>query len=521
MPLSLRRPLLHATLLAVVCVVWGACLAGPATAAPAPELRSLGAGGWCWFADPRGVHHRGRYSRTYVGWLDREGDVKIASYDHTSKVRTTVVLHWRLGQDDHNNPSLHVRPDGRVMVFYSEHNGPKMYYRTSRNPEDVTSWGGERSMPTNTRKESTGSVRGNNYPNPIWLPAERRLWLFWRGGSTWPTFASTVNGGGTWTRARDLIRSPHHRPYLKAAVSNNDRIHFAFTRGHPSRGNREIYYVRYKGGSFYRANGRRIGSMSSLPLELNEVDKVHGATRETTWIHDVAADSSGRPIVVYASFASPRKHYYWYARWTGAKWVRYRFAAAGGTIADNGAEPWYSGGITLDHENPSVVYLSREVSGMHEVETWRTSNGGSRWTRTPVTSGSSVENVRPISPRGLRAFDTDMSVLFMRGNYRHYVDYETDITTRLLNGGNLPPASEAKAAARTGSAPGVVRFDGSPASDPDGRIVDFAWNFGDGTGDRGRVPTHRYSRPGRYFPRLTVTDDNGDKDVFVEEVVVR
>ena len=522
MPLSLRRTLVHAVLLtAVGCAICGACLAVPAAAALPPELRSLGAGGWTWFADPRGVYHRGRHSRTYVGWLDREGDIKIASYDHTSKLRTTAVLHWGLGVDDHNNPALTVRPDGRIVVFYSEHNGAKMYHRTSRNPEDVTSWGRERSIPTNTRKESTGSVRGNTYPNPVWLAAERRLWLLWRGGSSWPTFASTGDGGRTWTRARDLIRSPHHRPYLKAASNNKDLVHFAFTKGHPSRGNTNIYYARYKRGSFYRANGRRIGSMSSLPLELNEVDKVHAGGREKTWIHDVAADASGRPILVYASFASSRRHYYWYARWTGGRWVRHRFVAAGGTIADNGAEPWYSGGVTIDQENPSVVYLSREVKGMHEVETWRTPNGGSRWTRAPVTSGSSVENVRPVSPRGLRNFGTDMSVLFMRGNYRHYIDYETNITTWLLNGGNLPPASEAKPATRVASAPEAVRFDGSPASDPDGRIVDFAWDFGDGSGDRGRALTHRYNRPGHYFPKLTVTDDNGDKDVFVEEVAIR
>ncbi len=30
-----------------------------------------------------------------------------------------------------------------------------------------------------------------------------------------------------------MIRSPHHRPYLKAASNNKDKIHFAFTKGHP------------------------------------------------------------------------------------------------------------------------------------------------------------------------------------------------------------------------------------------------------------------------------------------------
>ena len=435
-------------------------------------------------------------------------------------MRITALLHRRLGVDDHNNPSLHVRPDGRLIVFYAEHNGPKLYYRISRNPESVTSWGPEQWIPTNTRKESTGSVRGNNYPNPVWLASERRLWLFWRGGSTWPTFAASSDGGRSWTRARNMIRSPHQRPYLKVATDGREKIHFAFTQGHPARGNTDIYYARYKRGNFYRANGSRIGGLSTLPLELNEVDRVRSG-RSRTWIHDVAADSSGHPILVYASFPSQGEHHYNYARWTGTRWVRYHFLDSGGPIDDSGDEPWYSGGMTLDQENPSVVYLSREVNGTHEVEMWRTTDGGRSWRRSPVTANSSVENVRPVSPRGLTAFGTDMSVLWMRGDYRSYIDYETNIVTRLLNGGNLPPTSEARTATRSPAAGGVVRFDGSPASDPDGRIVDYSWDFGDRTGDRVKAPAHRYARPGRYFPKLTVTDDSGDQDVFVQEVVVR
>jgi hypothetical protein len=49
-------------------------------------------------------------------------------------------------------------------------------------------------------------------------------------------------------------------------------------------------------------------------------------------------------------------------------------------------------------------YLSKLVVGEYEVETWRTPNGGSTSQRQSVTAGSSLRNVRPISPRGPRSF---------------------------------------------------------------------------------------------------------------------
>jgi len=500
---------LVALALVAVAVVF---LARPAEAAPQP--RSLGGGGWCWFGDPRGVHHKGTYNHTYIGWIDREGDIKVASYDHNTRVRTTAVLRRRLEVNDHANPSLHFRPDGRLMAFYSRHGGRNMYYRVSVRPEDITSWGRERTIPTNTPGR-----RGYTYPNPIQLRGEsNRLWLFWRGGNFQPSFSRSADGGRTWATALTLIQSPSGRPYIKFASNNRDAIHFAFTQGHPGSVKSKIYHALYKRGSFYRADGTKIKRMSQLPLSPRETTRVD-PKNTNAWIHDIALDRAGRPVIVYAKIVSAREHYYLYARWTGSRWSRARIASAGGSIED-GAQMWYSGGITLDHENPSVVYLSREVSGMHEVETWRTPDRGRTWTRRAVTSGSSTENVRPISPRGLVSFGDDMSVVWMRGDYKAFVDYQTDITTRLLNGGNIPPTAGATISPRRGQAPLSVRFGGSPSTDPDGSIVRWSWAFGDGSRATGGAVSHTFSSPGRYFVKLTVTDDLGDKDVFVTEVVV-
>ena len=105
--------------------------------APSAAIHPIGDGGWSWFGDPRAVTYTGAHTRTYVGWVDLEGDIKVSSYDHDTGDRVTATLQARLNRDDHANPSMQVRPDGRLVVYYSRHVGPAMHYRVSSNPEDV------------------------------------------------------------------------------------------------------------------------------------------------------------------------------------------------------------------------------------------------------------------------------------------------------------------------------------------------------------------------------------------------
>ena len=104
-------------------------------------------------------------------------------------------------------------------------------------------------------------------------------------------------------------------------------------------------------------------------------------------------------MIVFASFASTSDHRYMYARWTGTRWQTSEITAAGGSISLDGKEPYYSAGITLDHEDPSTVYLSRLVSGIYQVETWKTADGGAtldrgRRSRAATRSTTSVRSRR-------------------------------------------------------------------------------------------------------------------------------
>lgn len=55
----------------------------------------------------------------------------------------------------------------------------------------------------------------------------------------------------------------------------------------------------------------------------------------------------------------------------------------------------------------------------------------------------------------------------------------------------------------------TVNFDASSSSDPDGKIVSYDWNFGDGATSTGVTVTHVYSAAATYNVTLTVTDDGG------------
>ncbi|MDF1542782.1 MAG: PKD domain-containing protein [Anaerosomatales bacterium] len=77
------------------------------------------------------------------------------------------------------------------------------------------------------------------------------------------------------------------------------------------------------------------------------------------------------------------------------------------------------------------------------------------------------------------------------------------------HGGQLPPTAVATASVTSGEAPLSLALDGSGSFDPDGTIVSWAWDFGDGTSGTGATVAHTYASAGSYTVRLTVTD-NGD-----------
>ncbi|MEJ7709158.1 MAG: PKD domain-containing protein [Pyrinomonadaceae bacterium] len=89
------------------------------------------------------------------------------------------------------------------------------------------------------------------------------------------------------------------------------------------------------------------------------------------------------------------------------------------------------------------------------------------------------------------------------------------------------PSSTQQASASTatavptvqGPAPLVVHFSAN-ASDPDGSIVAYSWDFGDSQSSQLVDPIHTYITPGSYNARLTVTDNLGVSATDILSVTV-
>jgi PKD repeat protein len=65
-----------------------------------------------------------------------------------------------------------------------------------------------------------------------------------------------------------------------------------------------------------------------------------------------------------------------------------------------------------------------------------------------------------------------------------------------------------------------VLFDGKGSYDPDGTVVTYYWDFGDGTTSFNPTPVHNYPGIGTYTVTLTVTDNDGATDTTTTTVEV-
>jgi hypothetical protein len=381
-------------------------------------------GAWCWFQDPRAVYVEGARARTYAQWMTRDGALQVGAFDHATGAIEIETLKQSWGADDHNVGAFVVLPDKRLMAFYARHNRRGLFCRATLHPEDITAWEDEAVVSDTDRI---------TYAHPVYLRAEKRFYVFWRGPTWKPTFATSADGKH-WSAPRILIQDSGRedraiRPYTKITSDGEAAIHIAFTDGHPrDEPQNSIYYLRYEGGRFYRANGTLVGRSDDLPVQHRDSDVVYDGrlTGVRAWVWDIAVDEEGRPAIAYTRLPAESDHRYHYARWNGDAWQDVEVTPGGGWFpqtaeGEQEREPHYSGGMALDHADPSTLYVSRPVNGEFEIERWHTSDGGESWTSEPVTRDSVQPQVRPVVPRG------GDGVMWMSGLYEHYTRYRTGI----------------------------------------------------------------------------------------------
>ncbi len=423
-------------------------------------------GAWCWFQDPRAVHYVGLHNRTYIGYVTSVGDIDVVSQDAVTAALAHSTLHVALQADDHAAPGLVVLPDRRIALFYSRHVGTQMLYRISVRGEDITAFGPEMSVPTNVPGGHTYT-----YGNPIYLSAEHRLYLFFRGGDNRPLMTWTKDYVH-WSPAVDVVIPDHTaagtRPYVKYATNGIDTIDITFTDGHPREVARNsVYAMIYKGGILRTPLGSAVSVLDPSAVTDPTLKVPHTGAMHTdwlrpstsglvyddpggapAWVQSMARAADGAPVIVYSTYQDLADAQYHYARWNGTGWTKSLIVDAGGTINTDPNEKQYSGGADIDHNNPSIVYLSRETSPgstKWELEDWRTADAGVSFSRhSIITPNPTVKNVRPVAPWGSPG---EIQVLWMSGTYTDFSAGSYHTQLRELTTGLAPTTARISASA--------------------------------------------------------------------------
>lgn len=89
------------------------------------------------------------------------------------------------------------------------------------------------------------------------------------------------------------------------------------------------------------------------------------------------------------------------------------------------------------------------------------------------------------------------------------IDADRAVTKAKNYTGNISPTAIISAVPTFGNVPLSVAFDGTASFDPDGSIISWLWDFGDGSSATGATATHVYTKDGNIVAKLTVTDDMG------------
>ena len=406
-------------------------------------------GAWCWFADPRAIHHTnadGSINASYIGYIDVHGNVKAMQMDHNTGLRTEVLVRSYFQPDDHNNPTFLVLPDERILIIYSRHTDePAFYYRVSKRPGDISVLGEEKRIVTN---------HNTTYPSPFLMSDDpEHFYLCWRGLGWHPTIARLTlpdeedNVQIAWGPYQ-MVQSTGARPYAKYYSNGKDKLYMTYTTGHPdNEWPNWLYFnvinlnaAKQADGTVTVAptlediKGNHLSVIADGKFRVNKSAEykqaypytlVDAPTNSRAWVWQIACDTEGLPAIAMVRIdRSKNQHQYYYAKWTGEAWRLTDLADGGGRFHPSNTEYCYSGGEALDPANPNVIYLSIPTKGrsgksIHEIWRYTLNNRGQVVMKEQVTRNSEKNNVRPFVLPGSEG--SPLRLMWMHGDYAYWI----------------------------------------------------------------------------------------------------
>jgi hypothetical protein len=370
-------------------------------------------GAWTWFNDERVRYYNGHY---YVGYVTSAGDIGITKYNATTGAKSSYTLAAGFEEDDHDNPSIYILPDGKIVAAYCKHNVSQVNVRVSTNSEDITSW--------TDVVYTNGSF--SSYANIYKCGAY--YWIFFRPGTGFQDYVVRTTDFATFGTPTKIIDSNTAGvlwPYVKYCQNGDDRIDAFYNTGHPNQElHPDLYHIYFTESGGDLVPHKSDGTTLTLPVLTTDGTQVFDSgTTTSAWVWQVRPDWQGYPCVLFARFQTTSDHRAMFSRWTGSAWSSAVEIASMGTYLLS-TEYQYSGGMTFDGNNRNRVYLSKQVGSYWEIQEYETTDSGANWSKTrDVTSGSTVKNCRPYSPIGHQG----KAVFWWSGTYTAFTNFDTDI----------------------------------------------------------------------------------------------
>jgi len=130
------------------------------------------------------------------------------------------------------------------------------------------------------------------------------------------------------------------------------------------------------------------------------------------------------------------------------------------------------------------------------------------WSLASIPAGSiaTLSNAATVNP----AFVVDLPGTYVAQLIVNDGMLDSAPDTMIVTMTNMAPTAN-PGGAYAGMMGEAILFDGSGSFDPDGRIIAYGWDFGDGSTGTGVNPSHTYAAAGTPTVTLTVTDDGGLK----------
>lgn len=443
-------------------------------------------GGWCWFQDERSVVD-GAGNRALIGAVAsvggadgdrRGGDVDLHVLDLDSGGTQTVTLHAGLESDDHDDPALYHRSDGRWLAVYSRHKNDELTRWRLSEPEDPTTWGEEQAFDwvadlfgSPEAARAAGGARGITYQNVHLLDGV--LYCFVRAINDDPCYLVSHDEGDTWEFGGRLLtreKIGYVNGYARYDSGNqfgeSDRIDLIITEHHPRDFPNSIWHGYLAAGQLHRSDGTVVSDLGrglqdptpraeDLTPVLANGSRWDGVVMTHAWTTDVRRYPDGTVVALFTARAddalgtetarpawdapshefAPIDHRFFrgvLAAGAG-EWEVRELAVAGPQLMPH--EEDYTGLASLDPDDPDALWLSTVVDprdgtawDKHELLHARTSDGGRSWEWAQITEDSVVDNFRPIALPG----DPSRSVVaWYRGTMRTSGDYDAEVMVRV------------------------------------------------------------------------------------------